>query len=89
MDDIKIDVPTAVVDELVNKGKARLDNDYFCVGYTILYHRESDITDEFLQPTYSFINLNSYSINRLRKGEVVCVTFNNAGKISTLELQQK
>lgn len=67
MDEIKINIPTTVLNELHVKGKAKFNHEHFYPGYVTLYNEDvdkSELTQHFDQLlTESYIILNNWSIN--------------------------
>lgn len=92
MNEIKINIPSTVLNELHTKGTAKLTHEHFYPGYVTLYNDDvdkSELTQHFDRLlTESYIILNNWSITKLINGHVVPVTFNNSGIIEELELKQ-
>lgn len=92
MNEIKIHIPSTVLNELHTKGTAKLTHEHFYPGYVIIYNEDVakvELTQHFDRLlTESYIILNNWSINKLIDGDVVPVTFNNSGIIEELELKQ-
>lgn len=92
MNEIKINIPATVLNELHTKGKAKFNHEHFYPGYVTLYNEDvdkSELTQHFDRLlTESYIILNNWSINKLIDGDIVPVTFNNSGRIEELELKQ-